>query len=76
MKVRRLEVIGAALALSADERSGSDGPTQDAGEAKVTQLDDAGLGEEDVLWLYVPVDALQTQTGSGLLQHDGAFTKR
>lgn len=37
-------------------------PTQDAGEAEVTQLDDAGLGEEDVLRLHVPVDALQTQT--------------
>lgn len=44
------------------QTNAADGPTQDAGEAEVAQLDDAGLGEEDVLRLYVPVDALKTQT--------------
>ena len=34
-------------------------PTQNAGEAEVTELDDSGFGEEDVLRLYITVDALQ-----------------
>ncbi len=34
-------------------------PTQDAGEAKVAELDDSGFGEQDVLRLYITVDALQ-----------------
>lgn len=34
-------------------------PTQNAGEAEVAELDDSGFGEEDVLRLYITVDALQ-----------------
>lgn len=33
--------------------------TQNTSKAKVAELDDAGFGEEYVLWLYITVDALQ-----------------
>lgn len=58
--------------LEADKHSllslPSDGPTQNTGEAEVAELDDSGFGEEDVLWLYIPVDALQHKgSASGIL---------
>lgn len=37
----------------------SGSPTQNAGKAEVAELDDAGFGQEDVLWLHIAVDALQ-----------------
>ncbi len=46
-------------------------PTQNSGEAKVAELDDSGFGEEDVLWLYITVDALQhKRSGSAIWLHD------
>lgn len=46
-------------------------PTQYAGEAKVAEFDDSWFGEEDVLWLYITVDALQDkQSASRIWQHD------
>lgn len=57
----------------------STGPTQNAGETKVAELDDSGFGEEDVLWLYITVDALQ-QTPSvrdlGNMIHSLLVTKK
>lgn len=44
----------------------TESPTQDAGEAKVTQLDDSSLGEEDVLRLDVTVDALRANNQAGV----------
>ena len=33
--------------------------TEDPGETEVTELNDLLFGDEDVLWLYIPVDTLQ-----------------